>query len=78
MFYYCILTSIKLLLISTTSATTTIKTSSQKTEKAKNDNQILLGVKGGSIRSLASILLIKPELPCRVLCSPGIILNFIS
>ena len=31
-----------------------------------------------SIRSLASILFIKSELPCRVLCTFGVILNFIK
>ena len=76
MLYYCILRSIKLHLTSMTLATITIKTSSLKKEKAKNDNQIILRGKIGSIRSLDSILFIKSELPCRALRTSGVILNF--
>ena len=77
MLYYCILTFIKLHLISTTSATTTINVFLEEKE-AKYDNQILLSGKGRSIRSLASILFIKSELTYRALCAPGVILNLIS
>ena len=38
----------------------------------------LIDVVWGIIRSLASTLLIKPELPYRALRAPGVILNFIS
>ena len=78
MLYYYILTYIKLHSIYTTSATTTIKIFSQKKEKENNDNQILLGGIGGSIRPLALISFIKSELPCRALCALGVILIFIS